>query len=151
MPGCIPRTWCGHWSQHPGTRSWCRNTDNMIVHETDHVVIQIQIPSLNKLLDPLLCTRASYLESCSSGKQNSSTSLVGIVLIFSLLSAGMLSSSTVPRSGSRSLVRTISLAGKIFREKQKYFSRYVGRRIILRKQILSRAAPGHHKIENRSD
>ena len=65
--------------------------------------------------------RVSYLESCSSGKQNSRTSLVGIVLIFSLLSAGMLSSSTVPRSGSRSLVRTISLSGKIFRATQKIF------------------------------
>ena len=50
-----------------------------------------------------------YLDSCSSGKQNSSTSLVGMVLIFSLLRAGMLSSSTVPRSGSRSEVRTTSL------------------------------------------
>ena len=49
-----------------------------------------------------------YLVSCSSGKQNSSTSLVGIVLIFSDLSAGMLSSRTVPRRGRRSEVLTIS-------------------------------------------
>lgn len=50
-----------------------------------------------------------YLVSCSSGKQNSRTSLVGIVLIFSDLSAGMLSSRTVPRRGRRSEVLTISL------------------------------------------
>ena len=53
-------------------------------------------------------TGGLYLVSWSSGKQNSSTSLVGMVLIFSDLSAGMLSSRTVPRSGRRSEVLTIS-------------------------------------------
>ena len=58
-----------------------------------------------------LCLRSlfilAYLVSWSSGKQNSRTSLVGIVLIFSLLRAGMLSSRTVPLSGRRSEVLTI--------------------------------------------
>ena len=52
-------------------------------------------------------TDKPHLVSWSSGKQNSRTSLVGMVLIFSDLSAGMLSSRTVPRRGRRSEVRTI--------------------------------------------
>jgi hypothetical protein len=56
-----------------------------------------------------------YLESCSSGKQNSRTSLVGMVFTFSDLRAGMESSSTVPRRGNSSLVLKIRLlAGAVW-------------------------------------
>ena len=48
----------------------------------------------------------SYLERFNSGQTNSRTSLVGMLLIFSLLRAGIDSSRTHPRSGSSSLVRT---------------------------------------------
>lgn len=47
----------------------------------------------------------SYLDSCSSGVTNSSTSLVGILLIFSDFRAGIASSKTQPLKGKSSEVR----------------------------------------------
>ena len=52
-----------------------------------------------------------YPERFSSGQTNSRTSLVGMLLTFSLLRAGIDSSRTHPRNGSSSLVRTCRKRG----------------------------------------
>ena len=66
-----------------------------------------------QLIIYLLPKHHSHPERFSSGTVNSRTSFVGMFFIFSDLRAGIESSSTVPRRGRSSLVRTIILKSNI--------------------------------------